>query len=49
MFLFSLLNMSGPIGSASFNNEFGRPCIAGYFRTFLAEIPLADGSTELRG
>lgn len=25
----------GPIGAASFNNEFGRPQIAGYFRTFL--------------
>src|SRR5690606_28772385 len=24
----------GPLGAAAFNNEFGRPCIAGYFRTF---------------
>ncbi|HSU44086.1 MAG TPA: phosphoribosylformylglycinamidine synthase [Casimicrobiaceae bacterium] len=24
----------GPIGAASFNNEFGRPVLAGYFRTF---------------
>jgi phosphoribosylformylglycinamidine synthase len=24
----------GPIGAAAFNNEFGRPNIAGYFRTF---------------
>ncbi|HEY6986335.1 MAG TPA: phosphoribosylformylglycinamidine synthase, partial [Rhodanobacteraceae bacterium] len=24
----------GPIGAASFNNEFGRPCLGGYFRTF---------------
>ena len=24
----------GPIGAASFNNEFGRPNLAGYFRTF---------------
>src|SRR3990172_7933570 len=23
-----------PIGAAAFNNEFGRPCLAGYFRTF---------------
>ncbi len=23
-----------PIGAASYNNEFGRPCITGYFRTF---------------
>ncbi len=26
--------MDGPIGAASFNNEFGRPNIGGYFRTF---------------
>ena len=26
--------LDGPIGAASFNNEFGRPAIYGYFRTF---------------
>lgn len=26
--------MEGPIGGAAFNNEFGRPNICGYFRTF---------------
>lgn len=26
--------LEGPIGSASFNNEFGRPNLLGYFRTF---------------
>jgi phosphoribosylformylglycinamidine synthase len=26
--------LEGPIGAAAFNNEFGRPCIAGYFRPF---------------
>ena len=26
--------IEGPIGAASFNNEFGRPAILGYFRTF---------------
>jgi phosphoribosylformylglycinamidine synthase len=26
--------VEGPIGGASFNNEFGRPNLAGYFRTF---------------
>jgi phosphoribosylformylglycinamidine synthase len=30
--------IEGPIGGASFNNEFGRPNIAGYFRTFEAEV-----------
>ncbi|HET9043381.1 MAG TPA: phosphoribosylformylglycinamidine synthase [Burkholderiales bacterium] len=29
--------LEGPIGAASFNNEFGRPNLAGYFRTFEAE------------
>jgi phosphoribosylformylglycinamidine synthase len=26
--------IEGPIGAAAFNNEFGRPALAGYFRTF---------------
>ncbi len=28
----------GPIGGAAFNNEFGRPALCGYFRTFEQEI-----------
>jgi len=28
----------GPIGAAAFNNEFGRPNILGYFRTFETEL-----------
>lgn len=28
----------GPIGAARFNNEFGRPALLGYFRTFSAHI-----------
>lgn len=36
--------LEGPIGGASFNNEFGRPNIGGYFRTFEQEV---DG--EIRG
>src|SRR5712671_1367980 len=36
--------LEGPIGAASFNNEFGRPSLAGYFRAFEME---ADG--VLRG
>ena len=27
----------GPIGAAAFNNEFGRPALAGYFRSFEAD------------
>ncbi len=26
--------LEGPIGSAEYNNEFGRPCLLGYFRNF---------------
>ncbi len=40
--------LEGPLGGAAFNNEFGRPSIAGYFRTFEQEVPAAGG-TELRG
>jgi len=36
--------LEGPIGAAAFNNEFGRPNLAGYFRSFEIE---AGG--ELRG
>ena len=39
--------IDGPIGGAAFNNEFGRPNIAGYFRTF--ETELAVGGREVRG
>lgn len=41
--------LEAPIGSAAFNNEFGRPCTTGYFRTLLAKIDLDDGEEELRG
>jgi len=44
--------IEGPLGGAAFNNEFGRPAINGYFRTFEAEVPApsdAAGATELRG
>ena len=41
--------LQGPIGAASFNNEFGRPCITGYFRTLLTEIELGGKRTEFRG
>ncbi|TCO83516.1 phosphoribosylformylglycinamidine synthase [Plasticicumulans lactativorans] len=37
--------LEGPIGAAAFNNEFGRPNLCGYFRTFEATGP--DG--ERRG
>jgi phosphoribosylformylglycinamidine synthase len=31
--------IEGPLGGAAFNNEFGRPCIVGMFRTFELEEP----------
>src|SRR2546422_7887561 len=51
--------IEGPIGAAAFNNEFGRPSLCGYFRTFEAEaagvvrgyhkpIMLAGGLGSLR-
>jgi len=40
--------LEGPIGSAAFNNEFGRPNIAGYFRTFEQTVAGPDGE-EVRG
>ena len=40
--------IEGPIGGAAFNNEFGRPNLAGYFRTYESHLPgLPD--TEIRG
>ncbi|KAJ9640051.1 phosphoribosylformylglycinamidine synthase [Coniosporium apollinis] len=41
--------LEAPIGGAAFNNEFGRPCTAGYFRTLLTKVPVDDKKTELRG
>ena len=40
--------IDGPIGGAAFNNEFGRPNLAGYFRTYESRFPgLPDN--EIRG
>ena len=40
--------LDGPIGAASFNNEFGRPAICGYFRTFELATP-GDPAGRVRG
>ncbi|MEW6368140.1 MAG: phosphoribosylformylglycinamidine synthase [Acidobacteriota bacterium] len=40
--------IEGPLGGAGFNNEFGRPGICGYFRTFEMEVSTPTG-TEVRG
>ncbi len=44
--------LDGPLGAAAFNNEFGRPAIVGYFRTYEAEVPAEGGEgqqSEVRG
>ncbi|UZX56159.1 phosphoribosylformylglycinamidine synthase [Yersinia ruckeri] len=38
----------GPLGGAAFNNEFGRPALLGYFRTYEERVNSHNGS-ELRG
>jgi phosphoribosylformylglycinamidine synthase len=40
--------MEGPLGGAAFNNEFGRPAILGYFRTYEEQVNSFNGS-EVRG
>jgi phosphoribosylformylglycinamidine synthase len=40
--------LEGPLGGAAFNNEFGRPNILGYFRTYEEQVNSFNGS-EVRG
>ncbi|MBD3611497.1 MAG: phosphoribosylformylglycinamidine synthase, partial [Hydrogenovibrio crunogenus] len=40
--------IEGPLGAAGFNNEFGRPAINGYFRTYENALITHDGE-EVRG
>ncbi|WP_353538580.1 phosphoribosylformylglycinamidine synthase [Colwellia sp. KU-HH00111] len=40
--------LEGPLGGAAFNNEFGRPAILGYFRTYEEQVNSFNG-TEVRG
>ncbi|TXR54238.1 phosphoribosylformylglycinamidine synthase [Reinekea thalattae] len=40
--------IDGPLGGAAFNNEFGRPNLTGYFRTFEQSVPGVDGY-DVRG
>ncbi|GLB44218.1 putative cobB/CobQ-like glutamine amidotransferase domain containing protein [Lyophyllum shimeji] len=43
--------IDGPLGASAFNNEFGRPALAGYFRTFAESVPVSDDGAprEVRG
>jgi phosphoribosylformylglycinamidine synthase len=40
--------IEGPLGGAAFNNEFGRPALNGYFRTFEQAVSSPRGA-EVRG
>ncbi len=40
--------LEAPLGAAAFGNEFGRPGLCGYFRTFEEQVPGPTG-TEVRG
>ena len=40
--------LEGPIGGAAFNNEYGRPNLCGYFRSFEQVVPGVHGP-EVRG
>lgn len=40
--------LDGPLGGAAFNNEFGRPNLCGYFRTYEVAVPSEEGF-EVRG
>lgn len=40
--------IDGPLGGAAFNNEFGRPALLGYFRTFEEKVSSFNGE-EVRG
>ncbi len=43
--------LEGPIGGAAFNNEYGRPNLCGYFRTFEQAFadPALKGQQDIRG
>ncbi len=49
---FSIM-IEGPLGGAAFNNEYGRPNLCGYFRTFEMQTAVhaaqQQGVTEIRG
>ena len=40
--------IEGPLGAAAFNNEFGRPNLCGYFRSFELPVTTANG-VEMKG
>jgi phosphoribosylformylglycinamidine synthase len=41
--------IAAPLGAAAFNNEFGRPAVCGYFRTFEQPVREAEGRHVAHG
>ncbi|MED6317524.1 MAG: phosphoribosylformylglycinamidine synthase [Pseudomonadota bacterium] len=41
--------LDAPLGSANFSNEFGRPNLCGYFRSFQLDTSTAKDGSEMRG
>ena len=41
--------LEAPIGGAAFNNEYGRPNLCGYFRSYEANVENEAGESEIRG
>ena len=41
--------IDGPLGSAAFANEFGRPSLNGYFRTFQLDTSAEQDGSQMRG
>ena len=41
--------LSAPLGAANFNNEFGRPGLGGFWRTFSERVPVSELSLSFTG
>eukprot|EP00127_Corallochytrium_limacisporum_P001728 Clim_evm65s77 gene=Clim_evmTU65s77 len=41
--------IEAPIGGARYNNEYGRPCLLGYFRDFLQYVPAVQEDEKKNG
>ncbi len=41
--------IDGPLGSSAFNNEFGRPGLSGFWRTWSERVPTEKNDSEVRG
>ncbi|KAJ9103370.1 hypothetical protein QFC19_004469 [Naganishia cerealis] len=41
--------VEAPLGAAAFNDEFGRPALGGYWRTYMQQVETVAGGLEYRG